>query len=128
MILKLNAIFETYNKVAKSNTQLHNPNFDINIHNKREIFKSFYARFITTITPLNYTNILKISNLKRLITIRLKYRISEENFSSYQNLIARLRYITANLKIIDKTTSFRDKNKIKNAREKTIAIKTSSST
>ena len=113
MIFKLNAIFKIYDKVVKSNIQLYNFDFDISIYNKREIFKSFYARFITIIAFLNYSNILKICNLKRLIVIRLKYRVLKENFF-YRNFIVYLRYIIANLKIIDKIIFFKIKIKIKN--------------
>ena len=114
LILKLNIIFEIYDKIVKSNIQFHNFNFDMNIHNKREIFKSFYIYFITIIAFLNYINILKIFNLKRLIAIRLKYRILRKNFFFYRDFIARLYYIIADLKIINKITLFKDKNKIEN--------------
>ena len=48
-------------------------------------------------------------NLKRLINIRLKYRIFNENFISFRNIIARLRYIVINLKIIDNALLNKDK-------------------
>ena len=53
-------------------------------------------------------------NLKRLIAIRLKYQILKKNFSFYRNFIVYLYYIITNLKIIDKTAFFKDKDKIKN--------------
>ena len=69
---------------------------------KKKIFEIFYARFSAAITFLNYFDILKILNLKRLINTHLRYRISNENFITFAELIARLRYIVTNLKIIDK--------------------------
>ena len=42
---------------------------------KKESFKDFYARFSIAIASLEFINIYKIFNLKRLISIYLKYRI-----------------------------------------------------
>ena len=45
----------------------------------------------------------------------MRYKISNENFVSFRNLIARLRYIVANFEIINKVFSSKNKNiKIKN--------------
>ena len=105
MVLKLNVIFETYDKIVKSNAEFHDFNFVINVKDKKKSFETFYARFNAIIVSLNYTNILKIFNLKRLINTRLRYRISNENYISFRDFIAHLRYIVVNLKIIDKTFS-----------------------
>ena len=94
------------------NIEFYNFNFDINIHDKKK-FKAFYIRFITIIAFLNYIKILKIFNLKRLIAIRFKYRILKENFF-YRDFIARLRYIIADLKVINEIAFFKDKIKIAN--------------
>ena len=67
IIKKLKSIFETYNKFIKSNIELHDSNFDINVKDKKKSFEIFYARFNAIIAFLNYTNILKMFNLKRLI-------------------------------------------------------------
>ena len=108
MILKLNIMFETYDKVAKSNVEFYDFNFVMNIKDKKKFFEIFYTRFNAAIVSLNYINILKMFNLKRLINTRLKYRIFNENYILFQDLIAHLRYIAANLKIINKT--FLNKN------------------
>ena len=113
IIKKLKSIFEIYDKFIKSNVELYDSNFDINVKNKKKSFETFYARFNIIIAFLNYINILKMFNLKRLINIRLKYRISNESFISFRNMIARLRYIVANLKIIDNTLLNKN-NKFKN--------------
>ena len=102
MIMKLHFIFEIYDKIIKSNTKLYDLNFVIKNKNKKIKFEIFYARFSAAISFLNILNILKIFNLKRLINIRLKYRISNKNFIIFAELIARLRHIAANLKIINK--------------------------
>lgn len=39
-----------------------------------------------------------MSNLKRLLNTRLRYRIFNEDFISFRNIIAYLRYIVANFK------------------------------
>lgn len=109
--MKLNTIFETYNKIAKLNIELYNPHFVINNKNKNKIFEIFYTHFNITIALLNYLNILKIFNLKRLINTRLKYRIFNKNFNTFRELVAYLRHVVINLKTINKI-NFK-KNKIK---------------
>ena len=94
-------MFKTYNKFVKSDIELYNSNFDMNIKNKKKSFEIFYARFNVIIAFLNYINTLKMFNLKRLINTRLKYRISDESFISFRDMITRLRYIVINLKVIN---------------------------
>ena len=64
IIVKLNIIFEIYNKVVKSDIKFYNFNFVINVKNKKKIFEIFYAYFNAVIAFLNYLNILKMFNLK----------------------------------------------------------------
>ena len=109
----MNNIFKIHDKVIKLNVNFHNSNFAINVKNKKRFFEIFYVHFNVIIISLNYINILKMFNLKRLINIRLKYRIFNENFISLRDIIVRLRYIVANLKIINKTFSNKN-NKYKN--------------
>ena len=112
IIKKLKSIFKIYDKFIKSNVELYNSNFDMNIKNKKKFFEIFYARFNAIIVFLNYINILRMFNLKRLINIRLKYRISNESFISFRDIIARLRHIAADLKIINNVFSNKN-NKFK---------------
>ena len=65
-----------YDKIAKSNTKIFNLKFNMGVTDKKESFEDFYARFSVAIAPLGFTDVYKISNLKRLISIRLRYRIS----------------------------------------------------
>ena len=67
MILKLNVIFKMYDKIIKSNVEFYDFNFAISVKDKKKYFKTFYARFSAVIAFLDYINILKIFNLKRLI-------------------------------------------------------------
>ena len=108
IIKKLKNVFKIYDKLIKLNIELYNSNFDMNVKNKKKFFEIFYARFNAIIAFLNYINILKMFNLKRLINTRLKYRIFNESFISFRNMIARLCYIVVNLKIID--NAFSNKN------------------
>ena len=113
IIIELNVIFEIYDKIVKLNIKFHDPHFAINNKNKKKIFEIFYAHFNVVIASLNYSNILKIFNLKRLINTRLKYRIFNENFNIFKKLVTRLRHVVVNLKIIDKINS--KKNKIEDS-------------
>ena len=113
MIKKLKNMFKIYDKLIKSNFDFYDSNFDISIKNKKKSFEIFYTRFNTIIAPLNYTNILKMFNLKRLINIRLKYRIFNKSFILFRDIITRLYYIIANLKIIDNALLNKN-NKFKN--------------
>ena len=45
IILKLNVIFEIYDKVIKLNVKFYDLNFAINIKNKKKSFEIFYVRF-----------------------------------------------------------------------------------
>ena len=113
IVKKLKDMFKIYDKFVKLNIELYNSNFDMNIKNKKKSFETFYARFSAIIALLNYTNILKMFNLKRLINTRLRYQISNKNFISFRDMITRLRYIAADLKTIDNTFSNKD-NKFEN--------------
>ena len=113
IIVELNIIFKIYNKIIKFDIEFHNFNFEIRVKNKKKSFEFFYIRFNATITSLNYLNILKIFNLKRLINIRLKYRILNKNFNIFRDFVTRLRYIIINFEIINKKISNKE-NKTRN--------------
>ena len=100
IIVKLKNMFKIYNKFIKLNIRFYNFNFKISIKDKKRFFEFFYIRFNAIIVFLNYLNILKMFNLKRLINTRLKYRIFNESFISFRDIIARLYYIVINLKLL----------------------------
>ena len=126
IIKKLKNIFEIYDKLVKLNIEFHDLNFDMSVKDKKKSFEIFYARFNAIIVLLNYINILKMFNLKRLINIRLKYQISNESFVLFRDMITRLRYIVANLKTID--NAFSNKNNKFKDDQKTIKEFSESST
>lgn len=55
-------MFDKFNKVAKSDTFLHNLKFDMAVTNPKKIFDLFFAKFILAIVPLDFINWYKISN------------------------------------------------------------------
>ena len=73
IIIEVNNIFEIYDKIVKSNMKFHIINFAIGVKNKKKSFKNFYIRFSVAIVLLDYLDIFKIFNLKRLINTRLRY-------------------------------------------------------
>ena len=78
---------------------------------KDEIFEKFYIRFIFIIISLKYIDVVKITNLTRLLTIRLRYRLIRYAYKSFRELIKFLRKLNINLRLIDNTiTSARKKN------------------
>lgn len=116
MVEELDAMFGTYDKVAKSDALLHDPSFGMGIVDKKETFETFYARFSAAIAPLDLPDTYKMSNLKRTISTRLRYRISGENFPAFRDMVARLRHVAADLEAIDKTAPPREKSGTGNAR------------
>ena len=103
--------------MIKSDAKFYNLNFVMRGKDKKKIFEIFYTRFSAAIAFLNYLNILKIFNLKRLISTRLRYRISNKNFITFAKLIARLRHIAANLKVINKVNFKKSKTESGQASE-----------
>ena len=77
MIIELDNIFETYDKISKSNIQLNDLKFGMSIIDKKKSFETFYTRFSAVITSLKFFDVIKISNLTRLIFNRLKYKLIE---------------------------------------------------
>ena len=69
IIIELNNIFETYNKIVKLNIKFYIVDFVISVKNKKKFFEIFYIHFNIIIVLLNYSNIFKIFNLKCLINI-----------------------------------------------------------
>ena len=73
IIKKLYNIFDKYDKFINCDIELYNLVFAIGIKfKKNKIFDKFYARFLIIIALLNYSEIYKISILKRFIIIKLR--------------------------------------------------------
>ena len=56
-------MFGEFDKIAKLDVFLYNPNFDIGVANAKKTFNEFFARFTLIITPLDFIDCHKISNL-----------------------------------------------------------------
>ena len=74
ILYNLEDIFGDYNKESIVDTKLYNPRFSMKIKDFKKIFNVFYTRFTTAIIFIVISKREKISYLRRLITICLKYR------------------------------------------------------
>ena len=63
MIQNLENIFDEFDKIAKSDTLLYDPKFDMAIVNSNKTFDIFFVRFTLAIVLLDFSNRHKISNL-----------------------------------------------------------------
>lgn len=72
MTQDLDNMFGEFDRIGKADTDLHDPKFAMGVKDPKETFDAFYARFSTAIASLDLTDFLKISNLRRLITKRLR--------------------------------------------------------
>ena len=92
IIKELYNIFKEYNKFIKYNIKLYNLIFAIRIKfKKNKIFDKFYIRLSITITLLNYSEIYKISILKRFIIIKFRLQTLNDTISLYRQYIKRLK-------------------------------------
>ena len=110
-------MFETYDKISESNAQLNDSKFEMGMIDKKKSFETFYARFSAIITPLKFSDVIKISNLTRLISNRLKHKLTKQTFTTYRDLIDYLRKLNLNLKQINNTVvGNKEKETIKQTR------------
>ena len=117
MITELDNMFETYDKISESNVQLNDLKFGMGMVDKKKSFETFYARFSAVITSLKFFDVIKISNLTRLIFNRLKHKLTEQTFTTYRDLIGYLWKLNLNLKQIDNTAAGnKEKETIKQTR------------
>lgn len=56
MIQDLENIFAEFNRVAKSDTLLHDPKFGIAVINSKETFDEFFAKFTLAIALIDFIN------------------------------------------------------------------------
>ena len=74
ILYDLEDIFNNYNKESIVDTKLYNSRFLMGIKDFKKIFDIFYTRFTAVIALIVISKREKISYLRRLITVRLKYR------------------------------------------------------
>ena len=106
MLEDLHSMFGDLDKVARCDAQLHTPSFAMKTN---ETFDEFYTRFSSTIAPLRYSDIHKISSLKRLIAPKLRYQISDGTTpSSFRQFVERLRQCDLDLRLAEQRARYLD--------------------
>ena len=102
-IADLNNIFGKYNKEGRTDTKLYNLKFAIGIKDTKEIFNTFFARFTIMVAPLNLLEFQKISNIRRLVSNRLRNKVINGTIlQSFRRFISRLRQLDVDIKVNDK--------------------------
>ena len=90
MIQDLENMFGEFDKVAKSDALSHDLKFRMAVANPKETFDEFLARFTSAIAPLDFTDRHKISNLRRTLSERLRFKMADgttyTSFSQYVSL------------------------------------------
>ena len=77
MIQDLENMFGEFDKVAKSDALSHDLKFRMAVANPKETFDEFLARFTSAIAPLDFTDRHKISNLRRTLSERLRFKMAD---------------------------------------------------
>ena len=109
-IYNLNQMFGEVDREARAEAELQNPKFAMGVSDPKETFPAFYARFTSVIAPLALTDHQQKTNLKRLVTRRLRNRILDGYSASqtFAQTMARLRQLDTELRIEDENTSSND--------------------
>lgn len=81
--------------------------------NKDETFEEFYTRFTATIAPLEHSEAVKINNLTRLLTTRLRYRLTGIAYKNFRDIVEFVRKLDMDLRLVDNTTTRNDNKKDK---------------
>ena len=88
----LNNIFDIFDKIVKSDIKFYDPKFEIRIKNLKIFFNKFFVRFILIIVSLKFNEFYKISNLKRTINYRFRYKIVDKIiFTLYREFVKKFR-------------------------------------
>lgn len=102
VITDLEQTFGDFDKEGKAEAELQNPKAAIRAKDSKETFNAFHSRFTAIIAPLNMSEREKCGHLRRLIAVRLKYRILDYPSSIiYRELVTRLRQIDLNTRLVD---------------------------
>ena len=76
-IRDLDSMFGVYDPIAKAESELHDSDFGMGGKNPKETFDEFLARFFSVVAPLGFTDFYKISNMRRLLSDRLKRKLAD---------------------------------------------------
>lgn len=77
IIQDLKNIFSKFDKIAKSDTLLHNPKYEIVILNSKKTYDEFLAWFTSVIALLDFTDCYKISNLWWTFNEELQFKMAD---------------------------------------------------
>lgn len=108
-IEELDNHFGIYDKITKANAELQDPKFAMGVVNKNETFEEFYTRFTSTIAPLKLSEAVRIINLTRLLTTRLRYRLTGMVYKNFRDIVEFVRKLDMDLRLVDNTTTRNDK-------------------
>ncbi len=101
MIEELHSIFGEYYVRSVNEARLYAPDFPMGV-TREETFHEFYPRFSSTLAPLGYPELQKISFLRRPFTSRLPYQITTgAKETLYTQIVNRLRQCDLDLRIQD---------------------------
>lgn len=92
----LDSNFGAFDPVGDAEATVHDPDF---VMKEGEKFDTFLARFSSTIAPLQYSEFMKISTLKRTITFKLRDRVTDgHNSKVFKDFVQRLRLVDAQMR------------------------------
>lgn len=91
-IQDLDSMFGEFDKVGKADAKLHDPKFPMGKTNPKETFDEFLARYTSAIAVLGFTDVHKISNLRRTISDKLRWKLSDgTTYTSFAQYVNRCR-------------------------------------
>ena len=101
-IADLDNMFGEYDKEGRADAELHNPKFAMGAKDNKETFDAFLARFTATVAPLDLSEFQKISNVRRLVSNRLRNKVTDGTTpSSFPKFISRLRQLDVDMRVND---------------------------
>lgn len=102
MIQDLDNMFGKFDKVAKADALLHDPKFSMAVLNLNETLNEFLARFTSAVAPLVFTDRHKISNLRRTLSERQRFKMADgTTYTSFGQYVSRCRQCDLDLRHAD---------------------------
>ena len=105
VITDLEQQFGDIDKEGRADAELQDPKMAMGAKDPKETFDAFHSRFTAVISPLVMSEREKCNHLRRLISVKLKYRVVDYPSSmSYRELVTRLGQVDLNLRIMNQQT------------------------
>lgn len=122
----LENMFGEYDKEAKAEAQLHDTKFKMGGTNKNESFDEFLARFTSVVTLLDLTDTQIISNLKRCLNDRIRYKVLDgTSYTTSKQLIKRCRQCDLDIQTSDSLSTKRAPKTVNQSTKSTSGTSTS---